>query len=87
MTSGIVGKRIEPGTRVYVTQRIVGREEIWQAPVEGEVISLCAEPTGSWFAHSKDGRYRLGRIRLRKSDGEITTLAHDQNSRVEILQA
>ncbi len=87
MTVAIMGKRIEPGTRVRVTQRIAGREEIWQAPVEGEVMSLGAEPTGSWFAHGKDGRYWLGRLRLRKSDGEITTLALDQNSRVEILQA
>ncbi|HOW18760.1 MAG TPA: hypothetical protein PLC79_06955 [Phycisphaerae bacterium] len=85
MTIVIQGKRIEPGMRVRVTQRITGREETWQASVEGEVMSLCAEPTGSWFAHGKDGRYRLGRIRLRKSDGEITRLVLDPNSRVELL--
>lgn len=54
-------------------------------PVEGEVIRHRPEPTGSWFAHGKDDRYWLNRLRLKKSDGEITTLALDENSRVEIL--
>jgi hypothetical protein len=78
-------QKLAPGTRVRITQYIVGREEVWQTQVEGAVIRHGPEPTGSWFAHGKDDRFWLDRVRLKKSDGEITTLTLDQNSKVEIL--
>ena len=77
--------KIAAGRRIRVSQMIVGRHMLWVTRAEGEVISCAAEPTGSWYAHGKDDKLWLLRIRLRKSDGEITTLALDHNSRVEYL--
>jgi hypothetical protein len=79
------GTRILPGQRVRVCQMIVGRNGCWETRAEGEVISLGPEPTGSWYAHGKNDKLWLMRLRLRKPDGEITTLALDQNSRVDFL--
>ena len=75
----------KPGQRVRVTQEIDRREGAWQGRVEGTVVSVGAEKTGSWFAHSKDARLWLRRIRLQKDDGEITTLTIDPHTRVEVL--
>ena len=77
--------RLAPGRRVRVTQMIAGRAILWETRAEGEVISCEAEPTGSWYAHGKNDKLWLLRLRLRKPDGEITTLALDHNSRLELL--
>jgi hypothetical protein len=49
------------------------------------VLVVRAEPTGSWYAHGKDDKLWLNRIRLRKDDGEITTIVVDQHTRFEVL--
>jgi len=78
---------LAPGTRVRITQVLVSRDRVWQTRVEGEVLAHRYEPTGSWFAHGKDDRLWLERIRLRKADGETTVVSLDQNSVVEVLAA
>lgn len=77
--------RIEPGVRVRVTQLLRRRDGDWKTSVTGEVLSCGAEKTGSWYAHSPNGKLLLLRVRLRKDDGELTTLTIDERSRVEIL--
>lgn len=77
---------IAPGDRIRVTQTIVGRDRRWSTSVEGVVVARQAEPTGSWYAHGKNDKLWLIRIRLRKDDGEITTLALDHNSEIEVLR-
>ena len=77
--------RLAPGRRVRVTQMIAGRNLRWETRAEGEVISLEPEPTGSWYAHGKNDKLWLLRLRLRKEDGEVTALALDHNTRVEVL--
>ena len=61
------------------------REGNWAHQVVGTVISVAPEQTGSWHARGKDGRLWLNRIRLRKDDGEITTVVADRLTRVEWL--
>lgn len=78
---------LQPGTRVRITQTIVGRAGVWTTEVEGEVVSAKPEPTGSWFAHGKNDRLWLPRIRLKKPDGELTTVNLDPRSVVEVLSA
>jgi len=80
---------IKPGARVRVEQSIhagesAGRAE-WTTRVEGTVLSCEAEPTSSWYAHGKDDRVWLLRLRLKKDDGEITALNLDEASVVTIL--
>ena len=78
--------KLQPGQRIRVNQTINGRDKTWTTRVEGTVLSCQAEPTGSWYAHGKNDRLWLQRIRLKKDDGEMTTLALDQNSLVTILK-
>lgn len=77
---------LKPGQRVRVTQEVDRREGNWKTVVEGEVVELRSEKTGSWFAHGKDQKLWVNRIVLRKQDGEISVLAVDQATRVEVLQ-
>jgi hypothetical protein len=77
--------KLQPGTRIRVTQAIQRRDTDWQTSVTGEVISCGPEKTGSWFAHHPKGKLVLTRLRLRKDDGELTTLTLDDRSQVEVL--
>jgi hypothetical protein len=76
---------LQPGQQVRITQTIERREGDWQHVVEGVVESVEYRPTGSWYAHGKDDRYWLRRVRLRKPDGELTTLTIDVYTQVEVL--
>lgn len=81
-----VHKTIQPGARVRVEQRIIRREEEWHTTVEGEVISYEMEPTGSWYARGKKNKLWLARLWIRKSDGEVSALNLDANSKIVVLQ-
>lgn len=76
---------IRPGQRVRVYQEILRREGNWQHLVEGTVVEVRPEKTGSWFVHGKDTRLWLNRVYLRKDDGELTSVAVDPYTRFEIL--
>jgi len=75
----------KPGQRVRISQEIDRREGNWRTEITGVIESIGRETTGSWFAHSKDDKYWLLRVRLRKDDGELTTIAVDPLTRVELL--
>ncbi len=76
---------IQPGQRIRVLQRISRREGHWTHEVTGTVVAVRPEKTGSWFAHGKDVKLWLNRVRLRKDDGELTTVVVDQHARFEVL--
>lgn len=75
----------KPGQHVRITQTIDRRDRDWHATVEGVVEAVEMRKTESWFAHSKDNKYWLLRVRLRKHDGEVTIVNVDQLSRIEVL--
>lgn len=77
---------IQPGQRVRITQQIVMGTQTTTAKVEGVVLAVGQQKTGSWFAHSKDHKLWLDRVQLRKDDGEVAFCNLDQNSRVEIIE-
>ena len=78
-------KQLVPGTRIRVTQQIAARQYSMQAVVEGVIVSYGQQPTGSWYAHSRDDKLWLDRVELRKADGEVTILNLDDYSNIEIL--
>ncbi len=84
MTHAIT-KPIPAGTHVRVQQTIRSRAEEWTTTIEGEVISHKLEPTGSWYAHDPKDKLLLSRLRLKKADGELTTLNLDDGSIVTLL--
>jgi hypothetical protein len=76
---------IKPSQRVRVTQSIQTRDGPWQTQVDGRVVSFEWRPTGSWFAHGKNDKFWLRRLRLEKDDGEIVDLAISGDTRVTSL--
>jgi len=79
-----IRKQLVPGIRVKVTQQIAARDYTWTTVTTGTIEFYQQRPTGSWYAHSKNDKLWLDRLKLRKADGEITTLNLDEYSVVEI---
>ncbi len=69
-----------PGTPVCVTLFTERRGRPVRAEVVGVVEAWEDKPTGSWFAGGKDDRLWLKRLRLRKADGEVTSLVVDDTT-------
>ena len=80
-------KQIIPGARVTVTQQIGHRvlKRAWADKLTGTVVEYVQSPTGSWYAHSKNDKLWLDRLKIRKDDGELTTVILDDYSRIEVI--
>lgn len=80
---------IAPGQRVRVTQQ-VPRQKFgggnMSIQVEGTVVKLEEQKTGSWFAHGRDDKLWLSRLEIRRDDGEQILLNIDQYSVIEKIQ-
>ncbi len=68
-----------------ITQQVPRLSGAMSTSVEGEIIRVGQQKTGSWYAHSKDKKLWIDRVELRKDDGEIAHVNLDQHSHVEIL--
>tara|TARA_R110000737_G_scaffold120671_4_gene153080 strand:- start:103725 stop:103982 length:258 start_codon:yes stop_codon:yes gene_type:complete len=77
----------EISSRVRVTQQVIMSNEGKLTSVEGVVLRVGQQKTGSWFAHGRDKKLWLDRIELRKDDGELVVVNLDQYSRVEVIGA
>ena len=75
-----------PGTPVRVRQSIVLRGRNSEAEAVGVIDAWEELPTGSWYAHGKDHKLWLQRLKLRKVDGEITLLIVDNNTSIAALE-
>ncbi len=78
------------GTRLRITQQLphLGNGgPTFSTTVEGTVVGYQQQKTGSWFAHSRDHKLWVDRLRLRKDDGELVTLNLDQYSVIDVLDA
>jgi len=82
-----IRKQLAAGARVKITQQIAARDHTWTTATTGTVVSYSQKTTGSWFAHSKNDKLWLDRLKLRKADGEIITLNLDEYTVVEIEAA
>ena len=76
-----------PGTRVKITQQIAARDYSWTTDVVGTVVWYEQRPTGSWYAHSRDDKLWLDRVKIRKDDGELMTLNLDEFTHIEVVDA
>lgn len=76
---------LKPSQTVRIVQTVHTREGQWQTSVEGKIESIASRPTGSWFAHGKNDKLWLKRLRLQKDDGEFVDLVLDDDSVVTIL--
>ena len=84
-----IRRSLVPGAKVVVTQQIGHRipERAWPSAVAGTVLEFMQKPTGSWFAHAKNDKLWLDRLKIRKPDGEMTTLILDEYSHIEVVPA
>lgn len=80
-------RALTPGARIRIFQRIDRREGAWDHVIEGTVAEVYPEKQGSWYAHGKNDKLWLVRVRIRKEDGELSTVTVDQNTRYELLPA
>lgn len=76
---------LRAGQRLRVTQQVLRQTGTVTGTVEGTLIKFEQQKTGSWFAHSKDGKLWLDRLELRKDDGELITLNVDQFTNIEVV--
>jgi hypothetical protein len=77
-------KKLTPGTQVTVTQQIAARDYTWTSETRGTIVDYSQKQTGSWYAHSKDDKLWLDRLKIRKPDGEFTTLNLDEFTHIKI---
>jgi len=78
-------RALTPGARIRIHQRIDRREGAWEHTLVGTVVEVFPEKQGSWYAHGKHDKLWLFRVRIRKDDGELTTVTVDQHTRYEIV--
>ena len=83
-----IRQQLIPGARVSVLQQFGHRDpaKAWSNRVTGTVLEYMQKPTGSWFAHSKNDKLWLDRLKIRRDDGELMTLNLDEYSHIEVVQ-
>lgn len=77
--------KYEPGTRLRVTQNVRVGSKHWTTNVIGVVEREGLRPVGGMEMGGKALYCSQPTLRLRLEDGEITTLALDERTEVEIL--
>lgn len=76
-----------PGTPVRVRQVTYRRDREVVAETVGVVEEWDERPTGSWYAHGKNDKLWLRRLKLRKVDGELVLLVVDKGTHIARLSA
>lgn len=74
-----------PGTRVRVTHKVRIGSKHWTTQVVGTVEREGLRPVGGMEMGGKSLYCSQPTLRLRLEDGEITTLALDENTHVEVI--
>ena len=77
--------RYAPGTRVRVTQRVRVGHRAWSTQVEGVVEKDGYRPVGGMEMGGKASYCLQPTLRIRVDTGEVTVLALDDDTAVEIL--
>jgi len=75
------------GTRVRVAQQVRVADRKWVTYVTGTVESGAARPLGGMEMGSKAAYSYQPTLRLRLDDGEITSIAIDEQTQIETLDA
>lgn len=83
----MLNSQFPPGTPVCVTQLIALRGQDISTEIIGVIEAWEELPTGAWYAHGKDDKLWLRRLKLRKVDGEITLLIVDNATSIAKLEA
>jgi hypothetical protein len=74
-----------PGTRVRVTQYVRVGHRRWLTQVEGVVLKEGRRPVGGIEMGGKASYCQQATLLLRRGDGEITEVAVDSETQVELI--
>lgn len=77
---------IRPGQRIRLTRQIPRGSGPLVNILEGVVVRVGQQKTGSWYAHSQDKKLWLDRVELRKDDGELVVCNLDHLCVIENLE-
>ena len=76
---------LQPGQKVRITQAVrVGRRS-WPATVTGIVRDVQVLMTGLTTERAKDDIVAIPTVHFVKDNGELSSIAIDENTRIEIL--
>lgn len=78
-------QQMSVGKRVRVRQTVEWGRHRDTTVVEGTVLRVGRQKTGSWFAHEPDDKLSIDRVELELSDGELVVCNLDRFSEVEII--
>lgn len=76
---------IAPGQRIRITQQVPRESGTLITSVEGVVVRIGLQKTGSWYAHARDNKLWLDRVELLKDDGELVVCNLDRYTAIERL--
>jgi hypothetical protein len=76
----------EPGARVRVTQHVRVGHRQWLTTCEGVVVGESLRPIGGMEMGAKAAALNQPTIRLKSDDGEVTVVALDGGTTVEVLK-
>ena len=74
------------GTPVCVNTKTWRRDRATETQTFGTIEAWEELPTGSWYAHGRNDRLWLRRLKLRKVDGEISLLVVDDATSIAKLE-
>lgn len=77
--------RFQPGTRVQVVQYVRVGHRRWKTQATGTVVGENIRPVGGMEMGSKALYCHQPTLTLKKEDGELTTVALDENTEVQPL--
>ena len=80
-------QQYEVGSLVRITKQLMLGDGPSSFVIEGEILRMGQQKTGSWYAHSKDKKLWLDRVEIKKADGEIVVVNLDDQSQIEIVNA
>jgi hypothetical protein len=77
--------KFTPGAKVRVVQFVRVGHRRWKTQFEGVVEKEGMRPVGGIEMGGKASAIRQDTIRIRKADGEITEVAIDENTEVDLV--
>ncbi len=74
-----------PGTRVRVIQHVRVGHRQWMTSREGKVVGESLRPIGGMEMGAKSAALNQPTLRIQADDGEVTVVALDGGTTVEVL--
>jgi hypothetical protein len=77
--------RLRPGQRIRITQTVRVGRQIWDATVAGIFRAVGSLVTGLATDRVPEDQIIVPTVHFTKDNGELSSVALDENSRVELL--